>query len=259
MENSAKKETPTPKNQETDFLFTKKIKCAVCRQEFDVKIVKNARIRRLQPDFDLRPRFQYIDTLKYDVYSCPHCGYAAISRSFDHLTKGQVQLVKDNICANFTEVSGQEPEIYDYKMAIARYAQALRCAKVKRAKTSEIAYTCLKISWMYRSLADEMPEGTESEVAKKAEIRRMQEDYYRQAYEGFQKALATEDFPICGMDTHTMDYLLACLACHFQEYSFASRSVSNILSSQTADRRIKDKALDLKQEIVMEIRKAAEQ
>lgn len=254
MEKSEKKEVQI---KETDFLFSKKIRCVVCREEFNVKIVKNAKIRRLQPDFDLRPRFQHIDTLKYDVYSCPHCGYAAISRSFDHLTKGQIQLVKDNICANFNESSEEEPETYDYKMAIGRYSQALQCAKAKRAKTSEVAYTCLKISWMYRSLADDMPESTEGEAAKKKAIRKMQDEYYRKAYDGFQKALATEDFPICGMDTHTMDYLLACLACYFKEYSYASRSVSNILSSQTADRRIKDKALDLKQEIVAEIRKSA--
>lgn len=255
MEKTEKKEVQV---KETDFLFTKKISCTICRQEFDAKIVKNARIRRLQPDFDLRPRFQHIDTLKYDVYACPHCGYAAITRSFDHLTKGQIQLVKDNICANFTPTSETEPETYNYKVAIDRYTRALQCAKVKRAKTSEIAYTCLKISWMYRSLADGMPEETESQAAQKQAVRKMQEDYYRQAYDGFQKALASEDFPICGMDTHTMDYLLACLACHFEEYSFASRSLSNILSSQTADRRIKDKALDLKQEIVSAIRKSAE-
>ena len=52
-----------------------------------------------------------------------------------------------------------------------------------------------------------------------------------------------------------MDYLLACLATHFKDYSYASKAVSNILSSQVADRRIKDKALDLKTTIVEAIRK----
>ena len=63
-----------------------------------------------------------------------------------------------------------------------------------------------------------------------------------------------EDFPICGMDTFTMDFLLATLACHFKEYGFASKAVSNILGSQIADRRMKDRALDLKQEIVSKMR-----
>lgn len=102
-----------------------------------------------------------------------------------------------------------------------------------------------------------MPETTDEEKAQKAKIRQIQEKYYREAYDGFQKALTEEDFPICGMDTFTMDYLLACLASHYKEYSFASKAVSNILSSQVADRRIKDKALDLKTIIVDAIRKEA--
>ena len=95
----------------------------------------------------------------------------------------------------------------------------------------------------------------ESEVAG---AKQKEEDYYKKAYEGFQKALTTEDFPICGMDSLTMDYLLACIACHFKEYSFASKAVSNILGSQVADRRMKDKALDLKDIIVSAIKKEAE-
>lgn len=253
MDNTEKKEVKKP--SETEYLFPKKIRCTICDNVFETKVVRSTKTRRMQPDFDLRPRFENIDTLKYDVYACPLCGYAAISRSFDHLTKGQIQLVKDNICVNFVSSAGAEPEFYDYKMAISRYERALECAKVKRAKVSEIAYTTLKLSWLYRSYGDEMPETTEEEKAEKAKVRQIQEKYYREAYDGFQKALASEDFPICGMDTFTMDYLLACLASYFKEYSFASKAVSNILSSQIADRRIKDKALDLKTVIVEAIRK----
>ncbi len=253
MDHTEKKEVKQP--SEAEFLFPKKIRCTVCDNVFETKMVKSSKARRMQPDFDLRPRFENIDTLKYDVYACPMCGYAAISRSFDHLTKGQIQLVKDNICVNFMASAGGEPEIYDYKTAISRYERALACAKVKRAKISELAYTMLKLSWLYRSQADEMPETTETEKTEKAKIRQTQAQYYREAYDGFQKALTEEDFPICGMDSFTMDYLLACLATHFKDYSYASKAVSNILSSQVADRRIKDKALDLKTTIVEAIRK----
>lgn len=255
MDNIEKKEVTKP--SEAEFLFSKKIRCTICDNIFETKMVKSSKTRRMQPDFDLRPRFENIDTLKYDVYACPLCGYAAISRSFEHLTKGQIQLVKDNICVNFVSSAGTDPDFYDYKTAISRYERALECAKVKRAKVSELAYTTLKLSWLYRSLADEMPETTDEEKAQKAKIRQIQEKYYREAYDGFQKALTEEDFPICGMDTFTMDYLLACLASHYKEYSFASKAVSNILSSQVADRRIKDKALDLKTIIVDAIRKEA--
>lgn len=237
---------------EKDFLYSKKVKCVVCQEVFEAKTVRTARLRRQQPDFDLRPNFQDIDTLKYDVFSCPHCGYTALSRYFEPLTKGETQLVVENICVNFTPLGQAEPEIYDYDFAIARYEQSLKCSSVKHAKASEIAYTCLKLSWMYRSYGKTLPENEAAEAKQKEEV------YYQKAFQGFQKALSTEDFPICGMDSLTMDYLLACIACHFKEYSFASKAVSNILGSQTADRRMKDKARDLKDVIVSAIKKEAE-
>lgn len=238
---------------ETEFLFTKRIRCTICDRVFDVRMVKNARVKRLQPDFDLRPRFENIDTLKYDVYACPYCGYAAMGRYFEHLTKGQIQLVKDNVCANFKRTGDAEPDSYTYEQAIARYKLALYNSMVKRAKTSEKAYTCLKISWLYREMAG-MDAASEEEKAKKAEYEKLQEEFYKEAYEGFQKALATETFPMCGMDSFTMDYLIASMACHFKDFSYASKSVSNILSSQIADRRIKNRALELKEEIIAQIR-----
>lgn len=239
--------------KESDFLFAKHVRCPICETIFFTKVVRTSKLRRLQPDFDLRPRFRDIDTLKYDVYSCPQCGYAAISRSFDNLSRGQIQLVKENISADFKPSLAEDPEVYDYPTAIARYEQALRCASAKRAKTSELAYTCLKISWLYRDMGDAITENSAEESAHKAEIREKQNIYYRKAFDGFQQALATEDFPICGMDTFTLDYLLACLACNFEEYGYASKAVSNILGSKVANRRMKDKALDLKQVIVAKI------
>lgn len=261
-EETAEKEAEKPEVKappETEFLFKKHIRCTVCEKVFEVKMVKSARVRRMLPDFDLRPRYENIDTLKYDVYACPYCGYAAQSRYFDHLTKGQINLVKETICANFAPTMIDNSPTYDYETAIARYQLALYNSMVKRGKNSEKAYTCLKLSWLYRSMADEMPETIDEEKAKKAECREYQEKYYREAFDGFQKALASEDFPMCGMDSYTMDYMLAAIACHFKEYSFASKAVSNILTSQMADRRIKDRALELKEQIIEQIRKNAGQ
>ena len=74
VKTSDEKTVVRAKRPETEFLFTKRIRCTICDRVFDVRMVKNARVKRLQPDFDLRPRFENIDTLKYDVYACPYCG-----------------------------------------------------------------------------------------------------------------------------------------------------------------------------------------
>lgn len=58
---SKEAEVPT----EDSFLLAKAVRCAVCDKVFKRKMVKNGRVKREEPDRDLRPRFQYIDTLKY--------------------------------------------------------------------------------------------------------------------------------------------------------------------------------------------------
>ena len=78
----AKEEIPS----EESFLLEKSVRCTVCDKVFKTKMIKNGRVKRLEPDFDLRPRFMYIDTLKYDVASCPKCGYTAMNRYFEHLS-----------------------------------------------------------------------------------------------------------------------------------------------------------------------------
>ena len=198
-------------------------------------MIKNGRVKRLEPDFDLRPRFMYIDTLKYDVASCPNCGYTAMNRYFEHLSSVQIKLIKEKICANF-KPTGEEPAVYDYD------------------KASEKAYTCLKISWLYRGKLEGMDEKDASLEQERRECLEQQEAFYNQAYEGFLKAVSTEMFPMCGMDQTTVDYLLAVMSKHFKRYDTASKCISRILSTSSASKKMKDRAFDLKEEIIREIK-----
>ena len=125
----AKEEIPS----EESFLLEKSVRCTVCDKVFKTKMIKNGRVKRLEPDFDLRPRFMYIDTLKYDVASCPNCGYTAMNRYFEHLSSVQIKLIKEKICANF-KPTGEEPAVYDYDTAINRYKLALFNTLVKKGK-----------------------------------------------------------------------------------------------------------------------------
>lgn len=247
---SVQEEIPT----EDSFLIEKAIRCAVCDKVFKTKMVKSGRVKRLEPDFDLRPRFQYIDTLKYDVVSCPSCGYTAMSRYFDHLSSMQLKLIKEQVCKNF-KPTGPEPAVFDYDYAINRYKLSLFNTLVKKGKTSEKAYTCLKIAWLYRGKYETLdPENKELEQERN-ECKEQEEAFYQQAYEGFSKAVSTEMFPICGMDQTTMDYLLAVMASHFKKYDVASKCISNILTAPAASKKMKDRAYDLKEKLVSEIKR----
>ena len=245
----AKEEIPS----EESFLLEKSVRCTVCDKVFKTKMIKNGRVKRLEPDFDLRPRFMYIDTLKYDVASCPNCGYTAMNRYFEHLSSVQIKLIKEKICANF-KPTGEEPAVYDYDTAINRYKLALFNTLVKKGKVSEKAYTCLKISWLYRGKLEGMDEKDASLEQERRECMEQQEAFYNQAYEGFLKAVSTEMFPMCGMDQTTVDYLLAVMSKHFKRYDTASKCISRILSTSSASKKMKDRAFDLKEEIIREIK-----
>lgn len=247
---------------EDDFLFDKTIECAVCQKSFPVRAVKNSKLRRLTPDSDLRPRFSYIDTLKYEVYSCPFCGYTAMTRYFDHISSMQRKLILQDVASKFMEGDNLMDSLdlmdsrYTYDMALERYKLSLYNTIVKKGQISEKAYTCLKISWLLRGKCEELIEEGEREDSETVQtVREEEQAFYEQAYEGFIKATSSEMFPICGMDQNTMDILLAEMAFKLKKYDAASRYVSGILISQTANRSTKDKAYRLKEEIVKKLRK----
>lgn len=240
---------------EKDFILEKTVRCKICGQVFKTKMVKNGRVKRLQPDRDLRPRFQYIDTLKYDITSCPFCGYTAMNRYFDMLSSGQIKLIREQIASQFQSKTQTSEETYNYDTAVDRYKLSLLNTVVKRGRDSEKAYTCLKLSWLLRGKAETMSESTPEEKQAKQLCQQEEEEFYQQAFEGFQKAIANEMFPMCGMEQCTIDYLLACMASHFKKYEIASKFLQSVLTSASASRRMKDMALELKEEILEELRK----
>ncbi len=256
-------QAPTPKPAqeltEADFLYDKTIECPVCQKPFPIRAVKTSKLRRLPPDADLRPHFSYIDTLKYEVYSCPYCGYTAMTRYFEHISSMQRKLILQEVSSKFMEedhIMQPLESYYSYDMAIDRYKLSLFNTVVKKGQTSEKAYNCLKIAWLCRSKCEELlAEGETEDSASVQEARKEERTFYEQAYEGFVKAMASEMYPICGMDQNTMDILIAEMAFGLGKYDVASRYVSGILVSQTANRSMKDKAYNLKEEIVKVIKK----
>ena len=239
---------------EDSFLLDKAIRCAVCDKVFKTKIIKNGRVKRMEPDLDLRPRFEYIDTLKYNVVSCPYCGYTALNRYFEHLSTGQRKLIKEQVSANFRADASADPIVLDYDMAIERYKLALFNTIAKKGKTSEKAYICLNIAWLYRGQAETITGTEEEAVKKKAECKEQEEAFYQQAFEGFMKAVSSEDFPMCGMESCTVDYLLATMAYHYKKYDVASKCIARIQATASASKKMKDRAYDLKEKIVAEIK-----
>jgi len=125
--------------------------------------MKSGKAKLVGADQDLRPRYDGIDSTKYDVVLCPVCAYGALASSFTHITPGQTKMIRDNISAN-AKINFYHDEVYSYKEALERYELALACAVVKRAKASEKAYICLKTGWMLRGYAESLRDMDEPPV-----------------------------------------------------------------------------------------------
>ena len=241
---------------EDSFLLDKAVRCAVCDKVFKTKMIKSGRLKRLESDMDLRPRYEHIDTLKYSVISCPYCGYTAITRYFEHLSSMQVKMIKEKICVNFKPADNVEPTLIDYDTAIERYKLALFNTIVKKGKNSEKAYTCLNLAWLLRGKRESLDAKDPKMAEQIKECREQEEAFYAQAYEGFTKAVSTETYPMCGMDECTMDYLLATMAYHYKKYDVASKCIARILQSAAASKKMKDRAHELKERIVEEVKRS---
>ncbi len=242
---------------ETEFIIEKTYECPVCGRKFKALMPKTGKSKLMSTDMDLRPVHEHVDLTKYDVIVCQNCGYAALNRYHAGLTDRQKKNILEKISHSYKS-NMKKYSTYTYEDSLARYQLALVNAIVKPAKNSEKAYICLKAGWLMRGYAEWLltKEGQETEDAakKREQALKLEDDYLKNAYEGFQSAMANELFPIAGMDESTMNYLLAVLAYRFDKLEVAGPLVSKILTSPSVSSRTKDKARDLKDLIVAKLK-----
>ncbi len=250
-EKEAKEEQPVPKKKvvplnEEGMLFDKSYTCPVCDNVFTSKTVKTGKARAKSQDIDLRNVYGEIDPIKYDVITCPDCGYSALAKYYGKLTKFQIDEIKSRICANYQrkDFGGTT---YSYEEAFSRYELALATAMARKSKNSEKAYLCLKMAWLKRGEAEHLDPTASDYEAKKKESMELETDLLKKAFDGFTRARQNETPPIAGMDSNTLDYLMAALGIETCNYDVASKLIGNLIVSRTASPRLKEKAKDLKE------------
>lgn len=239
--------------QEQDFLFDKTYTCPICDKEFKSRTVKIGKAKLIGTDMDLRPKYEQVDLLKYDVIMCPSCGYAALSRYFKFITSPQAKRIKEAISSKFKPIKDQK-EIYTYDEALERYKLTLANAIVKMAKPSEKAYICLKTAWLLRGKGEALDKDTPDYAAEKKKTEGQENEFLKNALDGFLAARQSENFPMCGMDEPTVDYVISVIAIKFEQFDVATKLISQIISSPNTNPRMKEKARDLKDQIVKKIK-----
>ena len=258
--NSEKKKIEEVKSvpvvEEKDFIFEKSYECIICDNKYKSYTLKSNKAKLIKLDRDLRPVFEGVEPLKFEVVTCPVCGYSVMSRYMIPLTPSQKKAVVENVCQSFTGIKEDSENTVTYESALEKMKLALACAILKRAKASEKAYICLKGGWLCRAYAEHITEETPDKMDKLSEIRADEKEFLDSAYEGFVAARQSENFPIAGMDATTLDYLIAVLATDRNQLDVASKMIAGILQSPNASTKMKDKARVLKDELVVKIKEA---
>ncbi len=223
-----------------DYVFKRTFSCPVCGKDFENAVVRGSRVRLINTDTDLKPLYEPVDPLYYDVALCTHCGYAATLAGFSKISDNAADAIKAQLSTKF--VPKTYPLIYSFAEAIERYQLALLCSVIKNGKNSEKAYLCLKLSWLSRDA--KMPD--------------REKLYQQHALKMFMVAYENENFPICGMDSPTLSYLIGELARRVGEYDTAYQFIGRVINTRGINARLKDRAIDIKDMLAAD-RKKAEQ
>ena len=250
----------TPEELEKEAVFVRNIKCPVCDHDVSLLALRPGKAKLEGTDSDLRPKYEKMDPIKYDAIACNSCGFAALTKYFGHLASRQVRDIKEQISPSFKgfEFKG---ELYSYDDAILRYKLALASEIVKKAKNSEKAYTALKLAWVFRGKRESLSKDEAKKEENKQEIITLfsaELEALKIAYDGFTIAISKESEPIAGMDSLTVQYLLADLARRLKKYDEASRLCAGVLTNQSVQPRLKERAYDLKVMIQEEVKKQKE-
>lgn len=238
--------------EELDFLIDRTYECPVCGQEFKSRTVKSRSVRLIGSDMDLRPKYQQLDCIKYDVVVCPRCGYAALGRTFKNVYDSQKKAIIANISQGFHY---EEPAgVYSYDDAIERYQIAFANAMVTKQIDSEKAYLCLKMAWCIRGKMETLDKNDPKYKETVEECKKDENEALKLAMDGFVAARSKEQGPYAGMDQSTLDYLIAVLSARFGKLDVASKLIASLMSSMTTNPRIKDRARELKEQITQKMK-----
>lgn len=223
-----------------EVLYEKKVNCPVCNETVTVSSIRSGKLRLNSTTLNLRPIYNGFDPLLYDVFTCPKCGYSALSRFFTKVTFKQIEALKLMVAANFKE--RKYPKVLNYPMAIERYKLAIISDLVLRRNDAHQAYMCLKLLWVYDGYIESL-----EDIVLIDKLKEQRLVFLKKAYEGFFKAYNIETFPIFGMERSTVEYLLGELAYEIGDATESRFWLSKVLGNTQVNKRIKDKARDVKE------------
>lgn len=144
--------------EELQPLFDRSIDCLVCNQSYTSKTIRSRFIKVAEYDTDFCPKYAEgsVNALYYNIYVCPHCGFAYSKDFSKYFSPGTKELIVEKICSNWVSHSFSEERTIDD--AIKTYKLASYSATLKKEKHITLAGIYMRTAWLYRIKQDEEQE-----------------------------------------------------------------------------------------------------
>jgi len=142
-------------NADKEYLFTKNFTCPICSHSFKRLAVKTSKLISEHTDSDLRVHYVGIEPLYYDVITCPHCWYSALTEMFKDGVSSKAKL--DQLIKPYKEqLPLQLGEDLDSLTVFAGYYLAITCApKCFRKYDAILGKLWIKLSRLYDDCQNE--------------------------------------------------------------------------------------------------------
>jgi hypothetical protein len=132
--------------------------------EFETKKVRSSKLRLIKRDEDFLAHYEGENPLKYNIFVCPNCGYAASENKFNSITDEEKEIVLKEITSKWNKRSYGDKRTLDE--AVEVYKLALYIGEILDYKKLELGSLCLSLGWLYRIKENQEEETRFLELAK---------------------------------------------------------------------------------------------
>ncbi len=212
-------------------LIQREVDCPICGSRFKAPRPRMAKLVPIGQDNDLRPYYENVDIVCYEVLVCTHCGYTAHSSCFENFDKVELERTKKGLATVnpqktfYSEVTTED--------AIDRYICAINLLAFKKTLPSEYYFLYSRLAWLYRSINTVDALENEYLSLKKAFV------YLEEAYN-------KEKPPFFGMDEPTTIFVLGEMARRIGEYDKAGVYIGKSILDHKSTEELRNRAKETK-------------
>ncbi|MGE5403515.1 MAG: DUF2225 domain-containing protein, partial [Candidatus Saccharibacteria bacterium] len=156
------------------YLFDKRIVCPVCDKLFDVKMLRNSRLRLQKVEPDFRQSYEEIEPMWYMPFVCPHCLYADLNTTFNQVSDAARKAILKESPELRKQISFSFSQPRTIDEVLIAYYLILHWLESAKPDVNGLAKIWLRLAWLYRDLQEEEPARLATDQAY---------DYYKQTYE----------------------------------------------------------------------------